>query len=213
MRCMMCGDEMVLTEAMPVEAGGVHGFENQTHHCPVCGGTERRFIFVGRKTAFVAGGAETATLGSAPHRIKVNAPRRANGADKTAVSQPSSIKFFAGAGKEKSSPALTASAGGVTETTALASEPPLAQAVKASNGRNATGQTWMRAVEKFRSYEADLHRRVEKAKRAEPTAEFCRFDEFWDSLARPPTGQKLGKLSAPAASLASLFDHYETQRS
>jgi hypothetical protein len=43
---MTCGDDMVLIEAMPAEMGGVQGFEMQTHHCPACRGTERRFIFV-----------------------------------------------------------------------------------------------------------------------------------------------------------------------
>jgi hypothetical protein len=72
MRCMMCGDKMVLTEAMPAEAGGVQGFEIQTHHCPACRGTERRFIFVGRKTDFVEGGVKTSTLACAAHEVKVS---------------------------------------------------------------------------------------------------------------------------------------------
>src|SRR6185312_7006385 len=55
MRCMMCGDDMVLTHAVPAEAGGVQGFETQTHQCPACLGTERRFIFVGAKTDFIEG--------------------------------------------------------------------------------------------------------------------------------------------------------------
>jgi hypothetical protein len=42
----------------------------------------------------------------------------------------------------------------------------------ASNGSisdgNAPGQTWVRAVEKFRRYEADLHERVEKTKTTNP---------------------------------------------
>jgi hypothetical protein len=56
MRCMMCGDKMVLTEAMPAEAGGVQGFEIQTHHCPACRGTERRlYLLVGRPTSWREG--------------------------------------------------------------------------------------------------------------------------------------------------------------
>jgi hypothetical protein len=70
---------------MPAEAGGVQGFEIQTHHCPACRGTERRFIFVGRKTDFVEGGVTTSTLACAAHEVKVS--HHVNGADKTAASR------------------------------------------------------------------------------------------------------------------------------
>lgn len=167
MRCLTCGEEMVLAEAMPAE-GAVQGFENQTHHCPACGATERRFMFVGGKTTFVAGRAETATLASAPHRMNVKLSRGVNGADKTAVNQPSGIKLFTVPAKQKSSAGhngSTAFVGDVTETKALTSEPPLAQEVTATNGSNTSGQAWVRAVEKFRSYEADLYRRAENTKK------------------------------------------------
>jgi hypothetical protein len=167
MRCLTCGEEMVLAEAMPAE-GEVQGFENQTHHCPACGATERRFMFVGGKTTFVAGRAETATLASAPHRMNVKLSRGVNGADKTAVNQPSGIKLFTVPAKQKSSAGhngSTAFVGDVTKTKALTSEPPLAQEVRAPNGSNTSGQAWVRAVEKFRSYEADLYRRAENTKK------------------------------------------------
>jgi hypothetical protein len=167
MRCLTCGEEMVLAEAMPAE-GEVQGFENQTHHCPACGATERRFMFVGGKTTFVAGRAETATLASAPHRMNDRLSRGVNGADKTAVNQPSGIKLFTVPAKQKSSAGhngSTAFVGDVTKTKALTSEPPLAQEVRAPNGSNTSGQAWVRAVEKFRSYEADLYRRAENKKK------------------------------------------------
>jgi hypothetical protein len=45
MRCMACGDEMVLTAVMPVAAMAVAGFEQQTLSCLACRTTERRFVF------------------------------------------------------------------------------------------------------------------------------------------------------------------------
>jgi hypothetical protein len=168
MRCMMCGDDMVLTDATPAETGGVQGFETQTHHCPACHETERRFIFVGTKTELVEGAAKTATLACA-YPVK-RSLTTANGADNTPVHLRSSIKLFADPAKEKSGARhdrLTA-ASSVTETRLLASEPPLIENVIPLNAGNAPGQTWVRAVEKFRRYEADLHERVEKTKRTSP---------------------------------------------
>ena len=102
MRCMMCGDDIVLTEAMPAEAGGVQGFETQTHHCPACHGTERRFIFVGRKTDCGDGGSKTAALARAAHPKKGKVSHHVNGADKTPVHPRLSIKLSAVPAKEKS---------------------------------------------------------------------------------------------------------------
>jgi hypothetical protein len=164
MRCLTCGEEMVLAEATPAE-GAVQGFENQAHRCSACGAIERRFMFVGRKSTRRA---KMATLASAPHRMKVKVSREVNGADKKAVNQPSGINLITVPAKQKSSAdhnGPTAFAGDATETSALASEPPLTQEIRAPNGSNASGQAWMRAVEKFRSYEADLHRRAENTKK------------------------------------------------
>ena len=36
MRCMECGEEKVLAEAMPAEDMAVPGFEYQTLECPSC---------------------------------------------------------------------------------------------------------------------------------------------------------------------------------
>ena len=147
MRCMMCGDDMVLMAAVPAETGGVQGFETQTHQCPACLGTERRFSFVGRKTEFVKG--RTATVECAYPVKKV--PQHANGADKGSVHPRSSIKLVADRAKEKPGARQDRqnADNSVTDTTLLPSEPPLIENVIPLDAGNAPGQTWVRAVEKF----------------------------------------------------------------
>jgi hypothetical protein len=63
MRCMVCGEEKVLAEAMPAEDMAVPGFEYQTLECPGCDDTERRLLFTGRVTGF----ARRATEQAHPH--------------------------------------------------------------------------------------------------------------------------------------------------
>ena len=188
MRCLTCGEEMVLAEAMPAE-GAVQGFENQAHRCSACGATERRFMFVGRKTTSVAARAKMTTLASARHRMNVKVSRGVNGADKTAVDQPSGIKLVTVPNKQKSSAGRNEPipfSGDATQTPALASEPPLMQELTALKGNNASGQAWMRAVEKFRSYEADLHRRAENSKKTNGDIE---PDKDSDRLTVPRHGE------------------------
>jgi hypothetical protein len=183
MRCLMCGDDMVLTAAIPAEAGGVQGFETQTHQCPACRGTERRFIFVGRNTDFREGGSKTATLARAAHPIKGNVSHHVNGAHKTPVHPRSSINVFAAPPKQKSGSGherLT------VETTVLTSEPPLIEKVTELSD-DAPGQAWVRAVEKFRKYEADLHRRVEKTKNTNGNTDTIKAS---DRIAIAPNDQK-----------------------
>ena len=45
MRCMVCGGEMVLIEAVPDETMMVSGFQHETYMCSVCADVERRFCF------------------------------------------------------------------------------------------------------------------------------------------------------------------------
>ena len=184
MRCLTCGEEMVLAEAMPAE-GAVQGFENQAHCCSACGAIERRFMFVGRKSTFVAGRAEMATLASAPHRMNAKVSRGVDGADKTAVNQPSGIELFTVPAQESSAGGNgpTAFAGDATETTALTSERPLTQEVRPPNGSKASGQAWLRTVEKFRSYEADLHRRAENTKKKNGDIEANKASD-WPTVSR-----------------------------
>jgi len=168
MRCMTCGDEMVLTESMPAEMGGVQGFETQTHQCLSCGGTERRFIFVGAKTKTESIKGATATVACA-YPIKKGS-HGGNGADKTPVYPRSSIKLIADPATEKSGAHHDRqnADSSVTEIPLLPSEPPLIENVIPLTAGNAPGQSWVRAVEKFRRYEADLHERVEKTKTTNP---------------------------------------------
>jgi hypothetical protein len=45
MRCMACGEEMVLTAVVPDDTMEVKGYEHQTLQCFACRGTERRLVF------------------------------------------------------------------------------------------------------------------------------------------------------------------------
>ena len=45
MRCIACGEEMLLTAATPDTAMTVQGFEHQTLERPGCGAVERRMVF------------------------------------------------------------------------------------------------------------------------------------------------------------------------
>jgi hypothetical protein len=93
---------------------------------------------------------------------------------------------------------------------------------RSANGNNGSPERWLRAVEKFRSYEADLNRRVGQSKKSKaitagplrtsgtgrpglPQRAVLhpdRFDELWDGLI--PDRQQGVELSIPATSLAPL---------
>ena len=46
MRCMVCGEEMCLVQAVPDEAMLVPGFEHHILRCPSCHDEERRLVFI-----------------------------------------------------------------------------------------------------------------------------------------------------------------------
>jgi hypothetical protein len=46
MRCMLCGEEMCLVQAVPEEAMLVPGFEHHILRCPSCHDEERRLVFI-----------------------------------------------------------------------------------------------------------------------------------------------------------------------
>jgi hypothetical protein len=94
-----------------------------------------------------------------------------------------------------------------------------ARECKSANGTNASQERWLRAVEKFRTYEADLTHRAERSKKtantARPLTKWNRprspepcvlarggFDELWDGLI--PDQHNGVNVSIPAASLAPL---------
>jgi hypothetical protein len=45
MRCMACGGEMILMNAVPDDTMEVHGFEQHTFTCSECQDVERRLVF------------------------------------------------------------------------------------------------------------------------------------------------------------------------
>src|SRR5262249_43551669 len=75
-------------------------------------------------------------------------------------------------------------AGEVTEVATLESEASLlTQEPGACAGINIAAPGWVRATEKLRSYQPDLHLRAEKAKKRNRDVE---FDKAWDSFPAPP---------------------------
>jgi hypothetical protein len=45
MRCMSCGEEMILAGVKPDDTGMVAGFKHETLHCLACRDTEHRFVY------------------------------------------------------------------------------------------------------------------------------------------------------------------------
>ena len=132
------------------------------------------------------------------------------------------IKPFAAAAKKKSSASdqvPTEDVRAVTRANGLTLE---ARESRPANGHNASPERWLQAVEKFRSYEADLNRRVDKSKKPKagttPALRTSdtgrprslqrtglgpnRFDELWDGLI--PDRKNGTQLSVAATSLAPL---------
>jgi hypothetical protein len=193
MRCMVCGEEKVLTEAMPAEDMAVPGFEYQILECPGCNDTERRLLFTGRMTVFARRQTETAASPSHPHQLeqKVGVPTSSNAPIPETICNVSSVGGSIGMREEETAPGkgVTELSGKVTEPATIESEPSfIPQEPGASAGSNVSAQAWLRAVEKLRRHEADLLLRAEEAKKANWNIE---FDIAWDSLAVPRKRQRL----------------------
>jgi hypothetical protein len=194
MRCMACGEEKVLAEAMPAQDMAVPGFEYQTLECPGCNDTERRLLFTGRVTVFARRQTETAASPSHPRQLleqKVEAPTSSNAPIPETICNGSSVEGSIGMREEGTAPGegVTEFPGEVTEPANLEADPPLIpQEPGASAGSNVSAQAWLRAVEKLRRHEADLLLRAEEAKKANCNIE---FDIAWDSLAVPRKRQPL----------------------
>jgi hypothetical protein len=138
------------------------------------------------------------------------------------MTQSWGINPFAAVAKKKSSASdqvPTEDARAVTRANEFALE---ARDSRSANGDNASPERWLQAVERFRRYEADLNRRVDKSKKLKagttPALRTSdtgqprspqravlgpdRFDELWDG---PIPDRKNGaKLSVAATSLAPL---------
>src|SRR5262249_47014033 len=182
MRCMVCGEEKVLAEAMPAQDMAVPGFEHQTLECPGCNDTERRLVFTGR---VIVRDTETTASPSGPHQTQQNGEATArNAPNPETITNGSSIEVFT-AREEETSPGdgVSEFAGEVTERATLASDPPLiAQEARACADSNVSVQAWVRAVEKLRNYQADLHLRAKETEKRNWSID---FDIAWDSFAVP----------------------------
>jgi hypothetical protein len=98
MRCMSCGDNMILAEAFPAETGLARGFENQNLQCPGCGTTERRFVFAACATSFSGQAPKKATAQSNLHPVG-----KSNGASGVPAFQDLRISIFDVLAEEKTS--------------------------------------------------------------------------------------------------------------
>jgi hypothetical protein len=61
MRCLACGEEMALVEAVADETMMVPGYEHQTLWCSACGESERRLIFNSAKSSLTTSAPEKAS--------------------------------------------------------------------------------------------------------------------------------------------------------
>jgi len=187
MRCMSCGDEMVLADVVPADAIDVQGFEHHTFQCPACDDTECRLVFTDHPTVFIRQESETATISSEPCEVDetVEAPPISNAPPLEAVCDGSTVEPVAPTTEEQPS-----EDDGVTELAdemAQRSDPPvLEEGAETSASMNVSAPAWVRAVEKLRTYQADLHQRMEESNKTNWNVE---FDKSWDSLAVPPRNQ------------------------
>jgi hypothetical protein len=185
MRCMTCGDEMVLADAVPAVDIGVQGFEHQTFQCPGCDDTECRLVFTDRPTVFARRRSETAVTSSEPCEIEqvVAAPPISNAPDPETVCAASNVEALATEEQASEGEGLTDFASEVAQSF----DPPvLAHEAGTSAGINISVPAWVRAIEKLRTHQADLHQRQETKK----TNWNAEFDKAWDySLAAPARNQ------------------------
>jgi hypothetical protein len=184
MRCMECGEEKVLAEAMPADDMAVPGFEYQTLECPSCNDTERRLLFTGR-VIVIARRAETPAAPSGPHQTEQNGGADTSAPRAETTYNGSGVEHSIAAREEEPSPdeAVTECAGEVTDVSTFEPKPPLrAQEPGACGRANISTRAWLCAIDKLRSYQADLHLRAEEAKKRNWNIE---FDIAWDSFAVP----------------------------
>jgi hypothetical protein len=198
MRCFMCGEEKVLAEAMPAGDMAVPGFEHQILECPGCNDTERRLVFTGRVIVIARRDVEAASSPSHPHQTAQNGcPPTAAHAGTTY--NGSALEHSNGGREEEQTPGerVTECAGEVTKPPRQPECPLRAQDPGSSAGSAVSVAAWVRAIEKLRSYQADLHQRVEAAKKKNWHVE---FDKAWDSFVFPRHPRWL--LTAPPKNIA-----------
>jgi hypothetical protein len=187
MRCMVCGEEKLLAEAIPAEDMAVPGFEYQTLECPGCNDTERRLLFTGRVTVFARRKRETVASPRHPDQLEqeVETPTSNNAPNSEVISNSSRVEVSTDL-REKE-PILVDGMiefpGEVTERVIPETHPPvITPEPDASAGSNISVDAWLHAVEKLRSYQAGLQVRAEEAKKRNRNIE---FDIAWDRFAGP----------------------------
>jgi hypothetical protein len=178
---MMCGEEKVLAEAMPAEDMAVPGFEHQTLECLACNDTERRLVFTDRVIVITRRETKTVAPPSGPHQTPQNDGAAAS-APNTEATDNGSVEVSTVVREEElnAGDRVTEVAGEVTEVATLECE---AQEAGACDGINIAAPGWVRATDKLRSYQADLHLRAEEAKKRNRDVE---FDIAWDRFPAPP---------------------------
>jgi hypothetical protein len=180
---MVCGEEKVLAEAMPAEDIAVPGFEHQTLECPGCNDTERRLVFTGRVIVIARRDAEAAASFAEPRQRRQNGWADSSTPDAETTYNGSGVEHSITTREEKPNPAEVECAGEVTEVSPSVPEPPLrAPEPSAGAGINISAPGWLRATDKLRTYQADLHLRDEKAKERNRN---IKFDMARDSFAVP----------------------------
>jgi len=216
MRCFLCGDEKVLAEAMPAEDMAVPGFEYQILQCPGCNDTERRLLFTGGVTVFARRAMKVAASASQPRR-KVEAPDSSNAANPEIISEVSTASreekwSRRGEKATESTSELTVPVSPATDLPVITQEP------NPTAASDVSGQAWLRAVEKLRSYQTALHLRAKEANktngspiiasvRGSPSpasVQDCdegavRFNELWNGLAPPQSPRQTESSRSPAA--------------
>lgn len=230
MRCMSCGDNMILAEAFPAETGLARGFENQNLQCPGCGTTERRFVFAACATSFSGQAPKKATAQSNLHPVG-----KSNGASGVPAFQDLRISIFDVLAEEKTSASALQSQVGdsLTENVTRAfGRPRTRQEIRAPEASCPSSKAWERAVEKFLTHQADVRRRAEQAEKAKkrnstvafnnvceglpagrcsnglvpklPAKAIRRFDEVWDGIGPSHAGPLKPEVSTRAAPLGPL---------
>src|SRR5262245_11019909 len=124
MRCMMCGEEKVLAEAMPAEDMAVPGFEHQTLECHACNDTERRLVFTGRVIVITRRDTETVAPPSGPHHAQQNNGIAANAPSTEAAYNGSVVEVSTRIREQElnAGDGVSEVAGEVTEVATLESE-------------------------------------------------------------------------------------------
>ena len=184
MRCMTCGEPMVVTAVVPHEA--MTGFAYRVLHCSACGTIERRLVFgtevFGTEPSAIVNGSDTGASSSpAPSpctepAISPAPPPPERSVERRLIlgTEPIAIPNRG----DTSAPSAPAPSPRVEP--AISPEPPPPEPSKPAPIR---ASAWDRAVEKLRSHQAALHARADEAKKADWTKQFNRA---WEKLAPSP---------------------------